>query len=70
MIGCAPATADPCAVRLIDDGGSVQTFVGPMFGGSFDGDDVGMVLVDRPSLDLPWRLVYGPVDEPVTITID
>ena len=70
MIGCAPATADPCTVSLIDDTGSARTFVGPGLGESFAGDDVGMVLDIRPSLHLPWRLVYGPADEPVTIAIE
>jgi hypothetical protein len=70
MIGCAPATADPCTVTLIDDTGSTRAFVGPSFGSSFDGDDFGMVLDNRPSLDLPWRLVYGAADQPLTRTID
>ena len=70
MIGCAPATADPCTVSLIDDSGSARTFVGPALGESFDGDDVGMVLDIRPSLDLPWRLVYGPADQPLAIAIE
>ena len=69
-MGCAPTAIDPCPVRLIDDSGSVQTFVGPLFGGLFHGDDVGMVLDIRPSLHLPWRLVSGPTDQPATIGID
>jgi hypothetical protein len=70
MVGCAPATADPCTVRLIDAGGSSRSFVGPSFGSSFDGDDVGMVLDIRPSLDLPWRLVSGPADQATMTEID
>jgi hypothetical protein len=37
IIGCAPATADPCIVSLTDDTGSTRTFVGPSLGESFDG---------------------------------
>jgi hypothetical protein len=70
MIGCAPATADPCTVSLIDAASSTRTFVGPEFGGSFDGDDVGMVPDIRPSMHLPWRLVYGPAEQPATVEID
>jgi hypothetical protein len=70
LIGCAPAAADSCTVSLIDDTGSTRRFVGPSFGTSFTGHDVGMVLDIRPSLDLPWRLVYGPADQPLTISID
>lgn len=70
MIGCAPATADPCTVSLIDDIGSTRTFVGPAFGESFGGDDIGTVLDIRPSMRLPWRLVYGPADRPLTIAIE
>lgn len=69
-IGCAPDTADPCSVSLIDDSSSTRTFVGPSFGGSFSGSDVGMVLDIRPTMGLPWRLVYGPADAPKTIPID
>ncbi len=70
MIGCAPATADACTVKLIDAVGSTRTFVGPSIGSSFDGNDVGMVLHVRPSLHFPWRLVSGPADQPTTTEID
>lgn len=70
MVGCAPATADPCTVSLTDNTGSTRTFVGPSSGETFDGDDVGLVLDIRPSMRLGWRLVYGPADQPMTIAID
>jgi hypothetical protein len=67
--GCAQTTIDPCSVDLSDETGSSRSFDGPAFGVGFDGDDVGMVLVGREMLSLPWRLVSGPADDPATITI-
>jgi hypothetical protein len=68
--GCDSATADPCSVGLVDELGSVSDFVGPSFGIAFDQDRVAILLGARPTLRLPWRLVFGPADRPSTIAIE
>lgn len=68
--GCASSTADPCSVGLVDETGSIRDFDGPSFGTAFAKDDVAILLGARPALGLPWRLVFGPADRPMTIAIE
>ena len=67
--GCVQESTDPCPVMLIDSTGSSHPFQGPASGVSFNGSDVGILLMGRPALGLPWRLVTGAPDHPQTIPV-
>ena len=67
MTGCSRDTQDPCPVTLVDETGSTRQFDGPAFGADFAGARVAAVLAARPSLNLPWRLLFGDIDDPTTV---
>ena len=67
MTGCSQGTQDPCQVTLVDQAGSTRQFDGPAFGADFAGARVAAVLVARPSLNLPWRLLLGDIDDATTV---
>lgn len=66
--GCVQESTDSCPVRLIDSGGS-RVFNGPAAGAEFAGSEIASLLRSRPSLQLPWRLIVGPVENPETVPI-
>ena len=68
--GCSILGSAPCQVSLVDQSGSTRLFEGPASGVDFGGANIGMVLSVRPALGLPWRLVAGPVDDPVTTSLE
>lgn len=70
VMGCPIDGPSPCPVSLIAGDGSTQVFDGPASGVDLGVADIGMVLSARPALRLPWRLVFGPVDQPATTSLE